>query len=110
MKKLLCCALLVVWLPAHAKGVPTAGLAPVPAGQKLIHEFISPDYKNGKYTEVFVMVYLQNGYPAARYVLRSNDGKEARDEEFAAALSDSDGCVNKEAGNIVYRSATEFTS
>lgn len=96
---------------ANSKGVPTAGIAPVPDGHRLVHEFLSPENKSGDYTEVFVQVTKKNGYPAASYVLRSNDGKTASEEKFIAVLSDIKGCVNKEHGKItINRSDNSSTS
>ena len=110
MKTLLLCILAFAWPLVHSKGVPTAGLLPVPAGHKLIHEFRSPDNKKGDYTEVFIQVTTDKGYPAAHYVLRTNDGQDASEQAFAAVLSDKQGCVNKAEGRMsIYRSATEST-
>lgn len=111
MKTLLFCFVAFAWPLAHSKGVPTAGRLPVPEGHKLVHEFMSPGNANGDFTEVFVLVTTQNGYPAASYVVRSNDGKNASEDKSAAVLSDKNGCVNKEKGRMtIYRSNTAPSS
>lgn len=111
MKTLLFCVVAFACSLAHSKGGPTAGRLPVPEGHKLVHEFMSPGNANGDFTEVFVMVTTQDGYPAASYVVRSNDGKTANESKSAAVLSDKKGCVNKEEGSMaIYRAATAPSS
>lgn len=111
MKTLIFCVAAFACSLAHSRGVPTAGSIPVPAGHKLVHEFMSPGNKNGDYNEVFLQVTTQNGYPASSYVVRSNDGKNVSEENFVAVLSDIKGCVNKEDGRMtIYRSATAPSS